>query len=133
MKRFIFLIILLLLVGCGQKDVVSFDDNSPLVIEKQVSSGSELTGDYKVINEFEEKDTVQKVIDILKGVKWQTNVEVDMEREPDYKLNKNYHIWLTPQGDMLEIVNTNNSNYARLSESDSSALYKIMTGEDLES
>lgn len=131
MKRFTFLIIILLLtVGCSQKDVVSFDENSTLVIEKQVSSESV---DYEVINEIKDKETVQKVIDLLKGVKWDKNIEVQMEREPDYKLDKTYHIWITPQGNTLELINTNNSYYIRLAQSDSSDLYKLMTGEELES
>lgn len=131
MKRIIFLIILLLIIaGCGQKDVVSFDENSKLVIERQV--GSESSVDYEVINEIEDEKTVQKVNDIFKGIKWQTNVDVEMP-DPDYRLNRSYHIWITPKGDALEIVNTSNSNYGRLSESDTPRLFKIMTGKELES
>ncbi|MGG0720152.1 hypothetical protein ABE096_21605 [Robertmurraya massiliosenegalensis] len=127
MKKFILLIILLLFIGgCGQKDVVNFNEDSTLVIESLVNSA-----DYEVTNEIKDKETVQKVIDILKGAKWQKNVEVNMESEPDLKLNKIYHIWISPQENILEIIDTNNKNYGSFSKTDSSSLYKILIGKEL--
>lgn len=131
LKRFIILFIpLLLLVGCGQEDVVNFDEDSTLVIEGLINSKS--AADYELIDEINEKETVQKVVGIFIEAKWDKNIEVQMEREPDFKLNNSYHIWVTPHGDLLEVINTNNSYYTRLSKSDSSGLYKIMTGKELD-
>lgn len=119
-----------MLAGCGQKDVLGFDENSAVVIEKRANN--ELSDDYEVIKEIEDKETVQKVIGILKGVKWQTNMDVDMEHEPDYKLNGHYHMWITPLGDRLEIIRVDDGGFGQLSKSDSAELFRLMTGEELE-
>lgn len=130
MKKIIFIFFLSLsIVGCSQDDVVNFDEKSIIVIEERV--GDELSSDYQVIKEIDDVEVVQKVIDIFNDVRWKTNVEVDMAHAPDYKLNKNYHIWVTPKGNMLEIINTDNSYYVRLPEGTSSELFEILTGTDL--
>jgi hypothetical protein len=127
LKRFILFIILLVsIVGCTQKDVVNFDKDDTLVIEERV--GDELSTNYEVINEINDEELVQEVINIFNGAQWETNVEVNMPREPDYKINKNYHIWVTPKGNLMEVVITENSYYVRLSENQSSKLWTLMTG-----
>ncbi|MFD2043399.1 hypothetical protein ACFSTA_03315 [Ornithinibacillus salinisoli] len=122
MRKLIFFLLLLSIVGCGHQNVVDFDNHSTLTIEKRVED----TNVYEVINNIEDEDAVQQIMDIFKGAKWETSLDITMATEPDYRLNK-YHIWITPNGDMLEIINRNNSYYVRLSEEDSAVLLKIMT------
>lgn len=132
MKRIILLIsLLLLVVGCSQKDAINFEGTSTIVIEKRSVGG--LSEDYDIVKTIEDKETVQEIVRLFEKVKWQTNVEFEMVRLADYKLNDNYHMWITPQGDGLEIINQENSNYARLSKSESKELFKITTGKELSS
>ncbi|MBC5637003.1 hypothetical protein H8S33_09310 [Ornithinibacillus sp. BX22] len=129
MKKLIFLIIILLSIsGCSQKDVVNFNKNSTLVIEERV--GDESSNDYVVINKIEDDKIVQKVMDIFKSARWETNIDVSLEHEPDYKLNYNYLIWITPKGKNLEIINRDISIYVKLPEEVSSELFELMTGTD---
>ncbi len=116
------------IVGCNQKGVVNFDKNDTIVIEERV--GDELSTNYDGINEIDDEALVQEVIDIFNGAQWETNVEVNMPREPDFKINKNYHIWVTPKRNMLEVVITENSYYVRLSENQSSKLWTIITSKE---
>ncbi|MEN2465845.1 hypothetical protein [Ornithinibacillus sp. JPR2-1] len=131
MKKIILIIVLLIIVvGCSQqKNAVNFNKNSTLIVEERL--GDEFSINYEVINQIQDKDIVQSIIDILRNVKWETNTDISMEHEPDYKLNEFYHIWVTPNGDKLEIINRDNSYYVSLSEQTSSDLFKIITGEDL--
>ena len=123
---FIFVVLMLSIVGCSQKDVVDFDNNSKLTVEERVGD----TNDYEIIKVIEDEETVQKIIDIFKGVKWDTNTDREMATEPEFRLNS-YDIWVTPNGDRLEIMNRNNSYYVSLSVEDSETLYEIMTGKEL--
>ncbi|MDQ0352998.1 hypothetical protein J2R98_002859 [Alkalibacillus filiformis] len=132
MKKHIIISIVLVLsiVGCSQKDIINFDKNSTLRVEER--TGDELSSNYEVINKIEDEELIQEIIDIFQGIKWETNVDIEMTHEPDYKLNKNNHIWVTPKGNMLEIINRDNGYYVRLQEEASSELFEIMTGKEIE-
>ncbi|MEN2467924.1 hypothetical protein [Ornithinibacillus sp. JPR2-1] len=130
MKKLVFFVVLFLgLVGCSQKDIVNFEENTTLIVEERV--GDELTSDYVVINEIQDKDIIQNINKKFRSAKWDTNTDISMEHEPDYKLNDNCHIWITPEGNKLEIIIRNNNYYTLLSEEASSELLKIITNEDL--
>ncbi|MHA6253058.1 hypothetical protein [Oceanobacillus sp. CAU 1775] len=129
MKKYILLMILLFfIVGCSQKDEVIFEGSSTLVVEKRF--GNESSSSFEVINEISDKDTIQEIVEIFQEIKWETHTEYNMP-EPDYKLATDYHIWITPRGDRLEIININNSYYVRLSAKDSEELFELMTGKEL--
>ena len=131
MRKSIILSIILLfsMVGCSQNESVNFDGNTTFVVEKRI--GDEDSHDYEIINEIEDEASIQKIINILAGAKWVTNVEFEMVRETDYQLNSDFHIWLTPKCNMLEIININNGYYVRLPNKQSSQLFEIMTGRAL--
>lgn len=114
MRKSIILSIILLfsIVGCSQNESVNFDENTTIVVEKRI--GDEGSHNYEIINESEDEASIQKIINILAGAKWVTNVEFEMVRETDYKLNSDFHIWLTPKSNMLEIINIDNRYYVRL-------------------
>lgn len=119
-------ILLFSIVGCSQNEGVNFSENIVFVVEKRI--GSEDSRDYEVINEIEDEESIQKMMNILKSAKWVTNVDFEMVREPDYKLNENFHVWLTPVDNVLEIINSDNGYYGRLPNNNSSQLFEIMTG-----
>lgn len=119
------------MVGCNQKDVVNFDETSTITIGERVSDES--SDEYDVISKIEDEDEVQKIIDIFTDVNWDKNIDIDMDEGPGYKLNKDYEIWVTPENDALEIFNRNNGYYVKLPEDDSSVLFNIITGKQLES
>lgn len=130
MKRLFFLMLILFsLFGCSNTTEVNFDQDATLIVEERI--GDELSSDYQVINEINDPEIVQQFIDIFQDTKWYTDMEGMMGSEPNIKLNKSYHIWITPLGDRLEIINIYKGAYGRLSETESYDLYKIMTGKEL--
>ncbi|TFB24070.1 hypothetical protein E3U55_04460 [Filobacillus milosensis] len=124
----IFCVLMLSIVGCGKQDVAESYINTTFIVKERIED----TFDYKVINEIENKNSAQNIINIFKNVKWETNTERRMATEPDYRMN-NYAIWITPNGDRLEIINKDNSNYVRLTQEKSAELFKVMTRNELKS
>lgn len=129
MRKFIFLILFLFfLVGCSESAAVNFAKDATLVIEMQINGKN--SDEYKVFGEIATEEIVRRIYEIIEGIKWETNVEYNMPT-PDFKIKDHYHIWITPDGDQLEIMNIENSYFARLSKGDSEELYLLMTGTSL--
>lgn len=124
-KWFFPTLLFILIVGCNQQNEENFDGASTLTVEESVEDD----GEFEVINEIRDEDTIQIIIEILNNASWETNVDKD-RLPPDYRLN-NYDISVSPQGNNLEIINRDNSNFARLSEEDSETLFEIITGMEL--
>ena len=79
-------------------------------------------------------DEIKTVIYILESAPWEENIEVSMEGEPDYRFTLNsisYAIWITPNGDRLEIIAEGEAKYTKLPLEDSKGLYKLLTGSEL--
>ncbi|WP_163537273.1 hypothetical protein [Gracilibacillus sp. YIM 98692] len=128
MKKCMFIVFLILgVVGCNQQDVVDFNSDSTLTVKERVENND----DFQLINEVEDEDKVRMIIDIFNNVNWDTDTHRDMPL-PHYRLN-NYDIWVTPSGDMLEIINQSNDYYVRLSKENSEVLFEIITGKELKS
>ena len=129
MRKFIFLILFLFfLVGCSESAAVNFDEDATLVIEMQINGKN--SDEYKVFGEIATEEIVRRIYEIIEGIKWETNVEYNMPT-PDFEIKDHYHIWITPDGDQLEIMNIENSYFARLSKGESEELYLLMTGTSL--
>jgi hypothetical protein len=54
-----------------------------------------------------------------------------MASSPDFKINHNYLIWVTPQRNMLEVIIQGQNKYTKLSEKNSEILYEIITDKKL--
>jgi hypothetical protein len=50
-----------------------------------------------------------------------------MASSPDFKINHNYLIWVTPQRNVLEVIIQGQNKYTKLAEKNSKILYEIIT------
>lgn len=85
---------------------------------------------YKTIKVLDSKDELKSVEKILENADWEENIEVSMALPPEYRFSlnsSNYAIWVTPNGDRLEIVIEGEEKYINLREKESDALFELIT------
>ncbi|WP_246938876.1 hypothetical protein [Bacillus pinisoli] len=73
--------------------------------------------------------------ELLLNTNWEKNIEVQMERPPDYRfMNPSlfFSFWITPNRKQIETIIEGESVYIKFSEEDSKTLFYLMTGEKLE-
>lgn len=58
-------------------------------------------------------------------------ISVDHMYPSNLKIKEQYCIWVTPQGDVLEVTNPNKNTYTKRSKGESTRLYEIITGKRL--
>lgn len=106
-------------------------------IQKRIREEN-LFEDYK---EITAREQVEKALDIIKEADWE-NAKAEMSRFPDLQFQfpsvnddntklANYLLWVTPNGENLEIV-TDGGKYVKLAKQDSADLFGIVTDESLE-
>lgn len=120
--------IVLLLAGCQSENTMDFNEHSTLFIKEQTDDAEEVD-DFKTLKVIEDTSEVDDFVKLFDGFDWETDKDVDFEHLPDYLLN-DYGIWLSPEKNRLEIKNLENSDYALLSEEQSSELFYMLTGEE---
>ena len=135
----------LLLVGCnssnpnnasknqGKEDPSADDVETPSEksFEVEERRGEEA---YHVIKEVVQADEIETAMKIMENAKWEENTEVSMPHPPEYRFTLEsiqYGIWVTPNGDRLEIVAEGQAKYVKLPVEESETLYEIMTGKEL--
>lgn len=125
--------ILFLVTGCTSE---LENEEQKIEVQKRIVEENR----YKDFKEVSDNEKVRKVKDVLDGTDWENKI-VNMARNADYRFvfqYKNpeieaktvlYEFWINPQGEKLEIVQSN--QYALLTKENSELLYKIITGEKL--
>lgn len=92
------------------------------------------SGGYTTIKVVDNTDELITIAEILKNAQWEENIEVQMELPPEYRFrlnSSNYAIWLTPNGDRVEIIIEGQAKYIKLPQKESEMLFKITTGNEL--
>lgn len=145
MKRIVtftlFTVFCFTLVGCNQEEAIKAPkeikadtpqtehiEKKPFGVEKRQSEG------YKSIKEVVKSDEIESVVKIIENAEWEENIKVDMALPPEYRFSLgsiNYAIWVTPNGDRLEIIVEGQAKYIKLPIKDSEILYTIITGKEL--
>lgn len=90
--------------------------------------------EYILIKEIILLEEIKTVIELLENTKWEENIKVTMAGEPDYRFTLdsiNYAIWITPNGNRLEVIPEGQAKYTKLPIEDSIILFKILTGREL--
>ncbi|QOR64928.1 hypothetical protein IM538_13850 [Cytobacillus suaedae] len=108
------------------KDSAVIEKEDKLVVRIRIGEDNE----YEFYKEITDREKVEKVILILEKANWK-NAKVMMAHPPNYKINNKYDIWITPLKNMLEVVIPSQSQYTKLSETESAILYEMITGEQL--
>ncbi|GAE37725.1 hypothetical protein [Halalkalibacter akibai] len=136
------LIGLITLVGCSASDI----ENDQLVETKKTVQDTTITDDmlitveertddgYKTVKVLENSFEMKKVEEILENANWEENVFVSMTTPPEYRLRinpSNYAVWVTPNGDRLEIVIEGEAKYIKLPEKVSETLFELITDDKL--
>ncbi|GAE36656.1 hypothetical protein [Halalkalibacter akibai] len=88
---------------------------------------------YKTVKVLDNAE-MKTVEEILENAKWEENVFVSMTTPPEYRFrinSSNYSVWVTPNGDKLEIVIEGEAKYIKLPEKVSDTLFELITGEKL--
>ncbi|MDV2581554.1 hypothetical protein [Alkalibacillus haloalkaliphilus] len=101
----------------------------------KVGSADEHSFLQNQIKEFEGlkslgEETTKQIQEILENANWDVTSNVDMRYPPNYVLDE-YRIWVHPQNDRLDVINTENDHYAELGREESEVLYELITGETL--
>lgn len=116
---------------------VVVDEEQKIEVQQRVGDESV----YEDFNEITNNDQVKKVKKILSDIEWK-DAKVQMAHPPDYRfmfqfINPDlqakavsYNLWISPNGDLVEIVKEDNA-YTKLNMEDSSILFEILTGENL--
>ncbi|GAE26683.1 lipoprotein [Halalkalibacter wakoensis JCM 9140] len=130
------------LVGCSASDI----ENDQLVEIKETVQDPTITHDmlitveertddgYKTVKVLENSFEMKKVEEVLENANWEENVFVSMATPPEYRFRitpSNYAVWVTPNGDRLEIVIEGEAKYIKLPEKVSETLFELITGHKL--
>lgn len=137
----LYIVLCFALVGCNQEETIKapkeIQTETPQTehIEKKTFAVEERQSEgYKSIKEVVKSDEIETVIEIIENAEWEENIKVDMALPPEYRFSLgsiNYAIWVTPNGDRLEIIAEGQAKYIKLPIKDSEILYKIITGKEL--
>ncbi|MFD1927492.1 hypothetical protein ACFSFY_05360 [Sporosarcina siberiensis] len=145
MKRIVtftlFIVLCFALAGCNQEERIKAPkeilaetlqtehiEMKPFTVEEREGEG------YKSTKEVVKPDEIETVAEIIENAEWEENIEVEMAFPPEYRFSLgliNYAIWVTPNGDRLEIIAKDQAKYIKLPIKDSEILYKIITGKKL--
>ncbi|WP_088103078.1 hypothetical protein [Halalkalibacter urbisdiaboli] len=129
------------LAGCS----ASYIDNDQLVeaketvqetnMEVKLITVEERTDEgYKIVKVIDNAGEMKTVEEILENANWEENVFVSMATPPEYRFRinpSNYAVWVTPNGDKLEIVIEGEAKYIKLPEKVSETLFELITGDKL--
>jgi hypothetical protein len=137
------LIGMLVLFGCNNSGTSNddLDENKETVqkssvVELKTVTVEELTEEgYETIKVVEDTGELKSIGDILENAVWEENIEVSMATPPEYRFrlnSSNYAIWVTPNGDRLEIVIEGEAKYIKMPENKSETLLKLITGDKFE-
>ena len=134
MKKLTILLLVLTIVGCSQRGV---GNNSALTIYERIDD----TSFYVLMKERKDEGTIQDIINVLSNIEWESNRIKALNKEPNYQLiikesdseigNVEFDVWISSDGNSLEIINRNNDKYIQLSKEESSFLFNKMTGKEL--
>lgn len=97
-----------------------------LNIKKRIDTENE----YENFHVVTDHEKIEKTESILQTIQVE-NMIVDHIYPPNFKINEQYYIWVTPQGDVLEVTNPDKNTYMKLSKEESDKLYEIITDEKL--
>ncbi|WP_088103086.1 inorganic diphosphatase [Halalkalibacter urbisdiaboli] len=89
---------------------------------------------YTTLKLVNDTDELRTILDILEKADWEENIQVEMALPPEYRFrlnSSNYAIWITPNGDRLEIIIEGEAKYIKLPQSQSEILFEIITGNEL--
>nr|WP_243864160.1 DUF4367 domain-containing protein [Alkalibacillus almallahensis] len=75
-------------------------------------------------------EKTKQIRELLENAVWDGTSDVDMQYPPNYVLD-DYRIWIHPQQDRIDVINTDNGDYAELDKEESEELYELITGEAL--
>lgn len=128
----------ILLVGCNSsnannskaKETPSADDVKTLSEKSFVVEKRQGEEEYQVIKEVVKSDEIETAMKIIDNAKWEENTEVSMPLPPEYSFildSIKYGIWVTPNGDRLEIVAEGQAKYVKLPLKESETLHEIIT------
>lgn len=137
MKILIFSLIfafLFLITGCSN-DI----ERQIIMVEKRVGNENKFEGYKEVTN----GSKVVRIKVLLDDTNWE-NVQVDMDRPPDYKFHfenpdkgiesntVQHSVWISLKNkNKLEVAIEGQSKYAQLSNVDSENLFEVITGDKL--
>ena len=134
MKKLTILLLVLTIVGCSQRGV---SNDSALTIYERIDDSSF----YVLKKERKDEGAIQDIINVLSNIEWESNRIKALNKEPNYQLiikendseigNVEFEIWISSDGNSLEIINRNNDKYIQLSKEESSFLFNKMTGKEL--
>ncbi|MET3682906.1 hypothetical protein ABID56_000996 [Alkalibacillus flavidus] len=101
----------------------------------EVGSADEHSFLQNQIQEFEGlsslgEETTQQIREHLDDAIWDGTTRVNMQYPPNYVLDE-YRIWIHPQQDRIDVINTDNGDHAELGEAESDELYELITGDTL--
>lgn len=121
------------IVGCNKqlkdeevKETTVIMEVEKLVIEKRIGTENQ----YEQVKEITDKEKIDKVLELLDKADWE-NAKFKKSLSPDFKINNNYFIWITPQRNMLEVGIQGQNKHTKLSEKNTKILYEIITDEKL--
>ncbi|GAE31627.1 hypothetical protein [Halalkalibacter hemicellulosilyticus] len=126
------LIGMIALFGCSDNQQEEKQVQEASLVEAREITVEERTVDgYKTTKVIDNKDELKSVEKILVDADWEGNIEVSMDLPPEYRFSlnsSNYAIWVTPNGDRLEIVIEGETKYINLPENESETLFELITG-----
>jgi hypothetical protein len=135
--RIIFIIFVLLLIGCTNKAPNEYDLKQLTRIDVEVVKADE---SYEEAFMITDKETIDVLRNSIKKVKWEPNAEPKMARKEDvkatlfFKYDKNiperiyeYQIWFNQSNDNATIISTNEKEgYGTLDKENTQILKNIL-------
>ncbi|MCM3711805.1 hypothetical protein [Sporosarcina luteola] len=133
MKKLTILLLVLTIVGCSQQGV---GNNSALTFYERIDDTS-----FYLMKERKDEGAIQDIINFLSNIEWESNRIKALNKEPNYRLiikendseigNVEFDVWISSDGNALEIINRNTDKYIQLSKEESSFLYNKISGKEL--
>lgn len=133
MKKLTILLFVLTLIGCSQRGV---GNDAALTIYERIDDSS-----FYLMKERKDEDAIQTIINVLSTIEWESNRIKALNKDPNYRLtlkesdseigNVEFEVWISSDGNSLEIINRHNDKYIQLSKEESSFLFNKITGKEL--
>ena len=97
-----------------------------LEIKKRVGTENQY-GNFHVVTDSTKIEEAKSILQTIQVEK----IIVDHMYPPNLKIKEQYYLWVTPQGDVLEVTNPDKNTYTKRSKEGSIRLYESITGERL--
>lgn len=120
-------------------DILEIESTGDIIIDIHDGNDKDKYEPFRMLND---SDRFEEVKGVLDNAEWE-NAEVSMSRAGDFRfetidnrdkekrVSTTYYLWVSPEGEKVELVDEGRALYVQLSDSESEKLYKLLMGKNL--